>query len=561
MVAQACQLRCDDSIAGAKTSRPLPPPTSRSTETPPQREPRRFGRGAPRAPGPPPPRGQGLGAPNLQARVSRAAPRASELSPAGVARSRIPALSGTHPSIDTVPLRMRACVESLLRVMPLTRFVTEAFGVVTICLVALLVLLGLLCIIYSFYFRSRTRSRDFDQLSYFTGPWVIRITFVLFAIVWGFRMESGILSRNWNGKTIGYILLYCFPVFALQLIITLVGPNLSKVKMADSLALGKLHDLELRRRVSDDQNETVSLIANLSHLEESGRMSPCRNSESSTKRGSISFRTCGKDGPSTANFVELSLFSPSQDATPPGSPPLLGWPMRASPQISYMYLWLLLLPSPKMKEFAGRRQRSEKKKRSAISSNLISRECPRFDGPLRLSPLRPPLTAAASAANARQLRLSLYRTRSRARDSSDGHHRFRGNFHQGASPPDDLQACRGSALIGRRHVCRKESPTSSRQLAISGASPPSNHNPARLGSVGALPSSVTELSVPVPQYRRTHKFSGVHPSPASLGFPGAQQLPPRSVGSCYGHREKGNYCGLAKFVIARRYHSVLLFQA
>lgn len=408
-------------------------------------------------------------------------------------------------------------MESLLRVMPPTRFVTEAFGVVTICLVALLVLLGLLCTIYSFYFRSRTRSQDFVQLSYFTGPWVIRITFVLFSIVWGLgeivrlsllrqngrvldsvsykwqetfcegyvvsnlgfaepclfltlvfllraplqRMESGILSRNWNGKTIGYILLYCLPVFALQLIIILVGPKLSKVKststgvkstgrrlphyftsamkrtdgvalctyplmstiilgvlaflltaylfwlgrrilklvinkglqkrvyalifsvsgflplrilllglsvlskpehilfealvflaflslfccagvcifllvycpVADSLALGKLHDLELRRRVSDDQNETVSLIANLSHLEESGRMSPCRNSESSTKRGSISFRTHGKDGPSTATFVELSLFSPIQDVTPPGSPPLLGWPMRASPQV------------------------------------------------------------------------------------------------------------------------------------------------------------------------------------------------------------------------------------
>ncbi|KAF7850653.1 hypothetical protein BT93_L5165 [Corymbia citriodora subsp. variegata] len=394
--------------------------------------------------------------------------------------------------------------------MPLTRFVAEAFGVVTIFLVALLVLLGLLCTIYSFYFRSRTRSQDFIQLSYFTGPWVIRITFILFTIVWGFgeivrlsllrqkgkvlnnvsykwqetfckgyvvsnlgfaepclfltlvfllraplqRMESGILSRNWNGKTIGYILLYCFPVFVLQLIIILVGPQLSKFKstgrtlphyftsamkrtegvalctyplmstiiigvlaflltaylfwlgrrilklvinkglqrrvyalifsvlgflplrilllglsvlskpehvlfealvflaflslfccagvcifllvycpVADSLALGKLHDLEVRRRVIDDQNETVSLIANLSHLEESGRMSPCRNSDSSTKRGSISFRTYGKDGPSTATFVELSLFSPSQDATPPASPPPLGWPMRASPQV------------------------------------------------------------------------------------------------------------------------------------------------------------------------------------------------------------------------------------
>ncbi|KAK7853265.1 hypothetical protein CFP56_036429 [Quercus suber] len=137
--------------------------------------------------------------------------------------------------------------------MPLTRFSADAFGVVTICLVALLILLGLLCIIYSFYFRSRIRSQGFIQLSYFSGPWIIRITFILFAIWWGFgevirlsllrralnlkwqetvckcyivsnlgfaepclfltlvfllraplqKMELGILSRSWNGKTAG----------------------------------------------------------------------------------------------------------------------------------------------------------------------------------------------------------------------------------------------------------------------------------------------------------------------------------------------------------------------
>ncbi|KAL4654985.1 hypothetical protein ACB092_01G419600 [Castanea dentata] len=387
--------------------------------------------------------------------------------------------------------------------MPLTRFSADAFGVVTICLVALLILLGLLCIIYSIYFRSRIRSQGFNQLSYFSGPWIIRITFILFAIWWGFgevirlsllrrainlkwqetvckcyivsnlgfaepclfltlvfllraplqKMELGILSRSWNGKTAGYIILYCLPMFLLQLFVILIGPRLHResqrklpsyftaatervdnitictypllstiflgifamiltaylfwlgsrilklvinkglqkrvymlifsvssflplrvlllglsvlVKpdpilfqvlvllaflalfccagvcicmlvyypVADSLALGNLQDIEARRRVDDDHNDTISLIANQSHLEEeSGRISPSRNSDASTKRGSISFRTFERDGTSMGTFVELSLFSPSRDATPPGSPPLLGWPMRPPTQV------------------------------------------------------------------------------------------------------------------------------------------------------------------------------------------------------------------------------------
>lgn len=396
-------------------------------------------------------------------------------------------------------------MESVLRVMPLTRFSADAFGVVTISLVALLILLGLLCIIYSFYFRSRIRSQGFNQLSYFSGPWIIRITFILFAIWWGFgevirlsllrrainlkwqetvckcyivsnlgfaepclfltlvfllraplqKMELGILSRSWNGKTAGYIILYCLPMFLLQLFVILIGPQLNREKssqrklpsyftaatervdnitictypllstiflgifamiltaylfwlgsrilklvinkglqkrvymlifsvssflplrvlllglsvlvkpdpilfqvlvllaflalfgcagvcicmlvyypVADSLALGNIQDIEARRRVDDDHNDTISLIANQSHLEEeSGRISPSRNSDASTKRGSISFRTFERDGTSMGTFVELSLFSPSRDATPPGSPPLLGWPMRPPTQV------------------------------------------------------------------------------------------------------------------------------------------------------------------------------------------------------------------------------------
>lgn len=406
------------------------------------------------------------------------------------------------------PCWQRACVESVLRVMPLTRFAADTLGVLTVCLVALLILLGFLCIIYLFYFRSRIRSQGFAQLRYFSGPWIIRITFILFAIWWGFgeiirlsllrregrvlntlnlkwqetvckcyivsnlgfaepclfltlvfllraplhTMESGILSRKWNGKTAGYILFYCLPMLLLQLFVILIGPKLHQKEslrklpsyftstmnrtdeivlctypllstillgifaiiltayvfwlgrqilklvinkglqkrvytlifsvssflplrvtllgfsvlskpehfqfealaflaflallccagvcicmlvycpVADSLALGSLQDLEGRRRLNDDQNETISLIANQSHMEESAGISPSRNSDVSTKqRGSISFRASEKDGSSRGPFVELSLFSPSEDATPPESPPLLGWPMRSSP--------------------------------------------------------------------------------------------------------------------------------------------------------------------------------------------------------------------------------------
>ncbi|XP_065870831.1 uncharacterized protein [Euphorbia lathyris] len=393
--------------------------------------------------------------------------------------------------------------------MPLTSSAADAFGVVTICLVAFSILLGLLCVAYTFYFRNHVRNQNLNQLSYFSGPWLIRIIFILFVIWWGVgeilrlsllrregkvfnvldrkwqeavckgyivsnlgfaepclfltlvfllraplqRMESGILSQKWNVKTAVYVLLYCLPMFVLQLVIILIGPQLRKSKgsmrklphyftitatpvrdasdvialcsypllntillglfttistlylfwlgrrilklvinkglqrrvytlifsvssflplrvlflglsvlskpdhllfealtfsaflvllccagvcicmlvycpIADSLALGNPQDLEARRRIIDDNNDVISLIANQSHLEESSRISPGRNSDASTKRGSISFRTYERDGGSTGPFVELSLFSPSRDVTPPGSPPLIGWPMR-----------------------------------------------------------------------------------------------------------------------------------------------------------------------------------------------------------------------------------------
>ncbi|CAA0824766.1 Unknown protein [Striga hermonthica] len=163
--------------------------------------------------------------------------------------------------------------------MPVTRAVADALGVVTICLVAALVLVGLFCIIYSFYFRSRIHRQGLVQLSYFSGPWIIRITYILFSIWWGvgeivrlsiWRQDgrsldnptsgwrenickcyivsnlgfaepclfltlifllraslqsSGTLGPKWNVKTAGFVLLYGFPMFVLQLAVILIGPE------------------------------------------------------------------------------------------------------------------------------------------------------------------------------------------------------------------------------------------------------------------------------------------------------------------------------------------------
>ncbi|RVW28931.1 hypothetical protein CK203_102855 [Vitis vinifera] len=256
-----------------------------------------------------------------------------------------------------------------------------------------LTLLGFLCIIYSCYFRTRIHSRGFVQLGYFSGPWIIRIIFILFAIwkqsasitlfqIWGlpnlacssplcfyfvhpYRRWSRDFKPEMEWKTAGYVFLCCLPVFALQLIVILIGPDFNKGKnntfelphyftstavpsrmkdggddialctypLLNSLALRSLLDLEARRRISDDHNETISLIANQSLLGESMGVSPERNSDASTKRGSISFRTVEKDGTSVDTYVELSLFSPSRHATPPGSPRPLGWPMVPRAQV------------------------------------------------------------------------------------------------------------------------------------------------------------------------------------------------------------------------------------
>lgn len=397
-------------------------------------------------------------------------------------------------------------MESVIWVMLVKSSAADAFGVVTICLVVLLILLGFLCILHSVYFRTQVHNLCFLRLGYSSGPWVIRITLILFAIWWGIgevlrlsflrrdgqvlnalnfkwqetvcklyivsnlgfaepclfltlicllraplqKMESRTLSQRWNGRTIASVLLCCLPVFVLQLLVILIGPELNKQEntrklpyyftriastvsktgdgnyialctypllstillglfasfltmylfwvgrrllnlvinknlqkrvytlifsvsgflplrvvllglsvlsrpehfpfealaffaflsllwcagavifvlvywpVADSLALRNLLDLEASRRLSDGHNDTVSLVASQSCCEVSVGNSVTRNSDASMQ-GSISFRVVERDEISENAFVELSVFSPSQRSTPPGSPQLIGW--------------------------------------------------------------------------------------------------------------------------------------------------------------------------------------------------------------------------------------------
>jgi len=171
-------------------------------------------------------------------------------------------------------------MEFLLQVMSLSRFSTEVFDAVTICFVSILILFGLICIATSFYYLYRIHNQGLVHLNYFSGPWIIIMTFILFVIWWslgeiirltllrhylhlkwsetvckcyivwnmGFvepclfltivfllraplqKLEIGIMSTKWNIRTIGYIILYCIPMLIVQVFVVLVGPQLEKNK-------------------------------------------------------------------------------------------------------------------------------------------------------------------------------------------------------------------------------------------------------------------------------------------------------------------------------------------
>lgn len=178
-----------------------------------------------------------------------------------------------------------------MRVMPLTSLVADAFGAVTLALVILFFAVGSFCIAYVLYFRSQIPSdSDSDsgsgsgsgfchQLQYFNAPWIIRITLIVYAILWSlgeiFRlsllrkegwllhplttrwqqnvcrvyllsnlglMEPGIILtviflvrgslhpemsriKRWNRRVITFVLTLCLPVFAAQLFFVVISPS------------------------------------------------------------------------------------------------------------------------------------------------------------------------------------------------------------------------------------------------------------------------------------------------------------------------------------------------
>ncbi|XP_057550022.1 uncharacterized protein LOC130828191 [Amaranthus tricolor] len=192
--------------------------------------------------------------------------------------------------------------------MPLTSQAVDALGVVTISLVVFLVVSGLLCILYLLYFRARIQRSELRLLGYFNGPWIVRIILILFGICWGFgevvRLSffrrkgkvfhsltqrwqedicklyilsnlgftepclflimsfllraslhwrgTGILNWKWNFKTIGYVLLYCFPIFILDLLVVIVAPKFRHGKIK---VLRKLPEIFTRAYLSSNVSD------------------------------------------------------------------------------------------------------------------------------------------------------------------------------------------------------------------------------------------------------------------------------------------------------------------
>ncbi|KAL2612925.1 hypothetical protein R1flu_024617 [Riccia fluitans] len=164
--------------------------------------------------------------------------------------------------------------------MPLTSSAVDAFGVVTLVLVILLCLVGVCCVAYVLYFRSKIRKEQLVALRDFNSLWIVRIILIVFAILWGLgellrlpllRREGWLLHslsfqwqanmcrayilislgflepcyfltalflvhgslrnapftprKSWNGKVIALILIFCLPVFLLQLFLVVISPS------------------------------------------------------------------------------------------------------------------------------------------------------------------------------------------------------------------------------------------------------------------------------------------------------------------------------------------------
>lgn len=181
-------------------------------------------------------------------------------------------------------------MEFILRVMPLPRYISDAFGAVTISLVFILVLLSLFCIIYTIYFQLQIIQQGHLHLGYFNGPCLIRIVFVLVTIWWGFgevirlrflnlswkekickvyiisnigfaeptlalillfllqaslqERTKGVLRHQWSLKTMACVFLLCFPIFLLQIFLVVFGHKFFVMK-------DKMQEKELNKYLTD----------------------------------------------------------------------------------------------------------------------------------------------------------------------------------------------------------------------------------------------------------------------------------------------------------------------
>ncbi|KAK2381038.1 hypothetical protein QL285_068679 [Trifolium repens] len=147
----------------------------------------------------------------------------------------------------------RACLKFVLKVIPLSRFAAETFEVVAICLVSILILFGLICIAYSFYLRSRIRNQGeiirltllrsalhlkwkeivckcyiVSNMGFAEPSLILTLVFLLRALLQ--RLETRIMSKNLNARTSCYIILYCLPMFVLQVFVILGESHLDKNK-------------------------------------------------------------------------------------------------------------------------------------------------------------------------------------------------------------------------------------------------------------------------------------------------------------------------------------------
>ncbi|XP_074578802.1 uncharacterized protein LOC141835269 [Curcuma longa] len=199
--------------------------------------------------------------------------------------------------------------------MPITRFATDAFGILTISLVFLAAVLGLVCIFHSLYFQFCIRRRCYPQLNYFNGPWISRIFLILVSIWWGFgeiirlsylkpkifsnqawqknickfyvlsnlgfaepsmflllsfllhsalqKREFGTLSPRWNRKTLFYVLLCCFPILSMHFALVSFGPKYSnQVNSAKKRNIARF----FRYVASSSNGDTICMFPLLSSI-------------------------------------------------------------------------------------------------------------------------------------------------------------------------------------------------------------------------------------------------------------------------------------------------------